>query len=372
MRSSFFLICVILLVAFALSVLQATTVPNEQIDLETYKIMQTIAKDSVNGNYSSRKVYYCSAKNGELNKNNKKLVFHTLLNSQSKLIELQEYSLNNTLKCKQIYAYDNFGKIVEICYYKSDGSKTQRTSYQFGSKGHQTGILTYNSDDSLIESSTYNYNDKGIIIDHCLYYSGYYEKCSPYYFKILYQYDDKNQNIQEQSYNSSDSSTMRTTYKYDNNGNITEERHYDISGLLSCKATYRYDSYGHNTEECNFNRDSLTQKIIFHYDSLGNIMEKQDYKSDNSLNTKTIYKYDNKSKLTEWCYYFSNGVLHQKTSFKYDLEGNRIEELNEFFNKGNLSLRLGTCYKYDKFKNLIERSTFANNKLTSCIIIEYN
>jgi hypothetical protein len=95
--------------------------------------------------------------------------------------------------------------------------------------------------------------------------------------------------------------------------------------------------------------------FLFKYDEKGNLIERNEYNSDNSLKIKTTYKYDEKGNRIGLNQYNSAGSLNSKETYKYDEKGNRIE-LNWYISDGSLY----TC-KYDEKGNWIEGNFYNSN-----------
>ena len=117
-------------------------------------------------------------------------------------------------------------------------------------------------------------------------------------------------------------------YKYDSNGNMVELSSYDSDGSLMRKYISKYDSNGNNVELSSYDSDgSLFMKYISKYDSNGNKVEWLEYDLLGSLSGKSIYKYDSKNRIIE--------------SISYDLES-KFGELQEIPTKK-------TIYQYEEY-----------------------
>ena len=105
------------------------------------------------------------------------------------------------------------------------------------------------------------------------------------------------------------------------------------------------------------------------YNEKGNLIEKNEYKANDSLRSKTIYKYDNNGKKTEWTYYTYDNSIEIMLNNKYDKKGNCIE-VNNYYSNG--SLKYKQIYKYDNKGNKIEyEDYYPDSSMCSKTIYKY-
>jgi hypothetical protein len=151
-------------------------------------------------------------------------------------------------------------------------------------------------------------------------------------------YDNDNYKISETGYNSLHKFT--TSFKHDIKGNILEEETKDYGGIESdCKNIFRYDSNNNETE---------------------NISVKVDSSDTYFFSQKLVYKYNDTQNKTEE-YYYQRDKLSAKDTYIYDSRGNCIEE-KEFCPPD--SLKSVITYKYtsfDKFGNWTTKFLYPSN-----------
>ena len=136
----------------------------------------------------------------------------------------------------------------------------------------------------------------------------------------------------------------KETYKYDDKGNEIEENTYNADGSLFFVPVF---------QEIVKNHESLSSTIIIKYDDKGNRIEENIYKviKGDSINGQVVgggvsnytitYKYDDKGNKIEaiWCR--SDGSLFEKETYKYEFDekGNWIKKISFRNQIGNIKER---------------------------------
>jgi len=170
---------------------------------------------------------------------------------------------------RNIYKYDSIGKLIE-----QDNYNELKTP-SFSSKKK----FIYDVNNNLIEKNTYL--SDGVLFE-----------------KIIYDYDENNNNIQSKcyKYDFDGKEVLKFMFKskYDKNGNEIESVHYDNLGRKEYTETYKYDEKGLIIEETS---DFLrTSKKKYTYDDNGNILKVKEYSIKEVLIGEETYEYkfDNK------------------------------------------------------------------------------
>jgi len=143
--------------------------------------------------------------------------------------------------------------------------------------------------------------------------------------------------------------------KYDSIGNIIQENDYDENGQLTFITKFKYDSNNNLIEELYFNEKGLSKfSKKYKYDSNNNkvemmVIDNYDF-NNNETYLDSIY-YDSNNNVikvnSEFGHPFkSGGGIYR---FKYDSNNNKIETTRELY-----STYYRTTYKYDFNNNLIE------------------
>ncbi|MFN8417112.1 MAG: hypothetical protein U0U66_12340 [Cytophagaceae bacterium] len=107
---------------------------------------------------------------------------------------------------------------------------------------------------------------------------------------------------------------------FDSQGNLIEEQSYK-SGSLDKKETYKYVS-GNCVEHCIYSSDgSLKKKETYKYDSFGKKIEEATYNGSGTLTSKTEIVYNAFGEKQSITKYDGKGTVVEKTVFTYDAKG---------------------------------------------------
>jgi len=199
---------------------------------------------------------------------------------------------------------------------------------------------------------------------------------------------------------------------FDKDGFTKEKRHYDKAGNYNGNTIVGYDEHKHRFTEISYNinkdidvsvrgiynKEKRELNSTIHYHSINDSATKIDFFDDfgrkiktdwlgakGKLTSRVIYKYDTRGNLIEETTYSSNGALSSKTRntfdgknykvqseteynselktyyFKYDNFGNVIEEYGG--RPGDRVVKTIYKYKYDKNNNWIERVSYLYGEL---------
>jgi hypothetical protein len=204
---------------------------------------------------------------------------------------------------------------------------------------------------NIRKQDNYLYNQKGFLIE-CQ-YIGLFNS------KYVMKYNDKNQLIEKNSFDSNGNQVPELAYRYDDKGNKIEDISYDSDGSIIYKRIFLFDENNCNVE-INFNRffDKYSSKEILKYDEKGRKVERNIFESSGLL-SKEYFEYDEMNNVVEERTYGSDGDLSFKFNYKYDEKGNRIEKKTG----GSMMVKSIYSYKYefDKYENWIKMTEFEND-----------
>jgi hypothetical protein len=210
------------------------------------------------------------------------------------------------------------------------------------------------------------FNNKGLPIEVVKYY--YYNK-GPDGIRVNIKYDDRNNKIEENSYEAK-KHTSRKVYKYDDKGNRIEELTFTPNGTLYDKNIYRYDDKRNKIEEVNYGVSGsisdrktfdpdIDSKLYFEYDNKGRKIKTFDTLESGSGWLVQTFEYDEKDRLIEKITYDDyEGYLYKIVKFKYDVNMNIVEVEKKQNIHGVLKLTFKETYQYDFLGNLIEKIDF--------------
>ncbi|HTK21705.1 MAG TPA: hypothetical protein VL442_19445 [Mucilaginibacter sp.] len=133
-------------------------------------------------------------------------------------------------------------------------------------------------------------------------------------------------------------STIKFDFKYTKEGKELEF----LARLGNGRTIHKYDKIGHRIGSYYYDTDGIYQKILYRYDTLGNINQTEAYNKSNILQHKVTYRYDDKRLLMEEDYFalnaktYTSNVLYEYKSF--DENGNWIKALKKVVQKYTLSI----------------------------------
>ena len=156
----------------------------------------------------------------------------------------------------------------------------------------------------------------------------------------------------------------RVIYRYNTAGNMAESGFINEKDSTIINTRYFYDC---NQKMIEVDYYSSNIKLIRKYDEIKNEAEdKEFYSDDNRLKDRYVYKYDERGKLVELQFYFPDDSKGFNDTYKYDDKGNMIA--SKVYYRDGTSRHLDS-FKYDENGNEIE---WKNNTLDGCIdIIKY-
>jgi len=193
----------------------------------------------------------------------------------------------DTTDFKTYYAYNTDGNMVEKKLYNK-GILLYNADFIYNDNGKLVEKNTFASD-SLQDKISYNLDGSGNI-------TGSIDSNfkSHTIVKSTYTYDNQNNLIEADAWNSADTQknplTFKNGFKYDNKNNVIEEDHFDIKGSLGEKITSTYDDDGNliSIEIYNPSGNPATQKLTYKYDfdKTGNWINQQIFNNGSLLRIK--------------------------------------------------------------------------------------
>lgn len=233
---------------------------------------------------------------------------------------------------------------------KPDKKGVQVSSVRYNTQGHKVEETVYNLNDANAFAKTnYKYDRRGNLIEEI-------KTKGEIKTKIIYRYDSTDAKKEMVVYKPEGTVDRKAIYLYDGDNNMVESLGYLVDGRLYSRESFAYDSSGDMIE----NKSSLA-RFTYEYDSDGNMIELvkygRDFKTHDSLvyriSDRMIFEYDSLGNLNSTAVLKVDGSVKAKSKYQYDRNGNVIEEV-EFSSDGRAVYRVS--YKYDKRRNIIEDS----------------
>jgi hypothetical protein len=164
--------------------------------------------------------------------------------------------------------------------------------------------------------------------------------------------------------------TMTTISNYDDQGRLREMSTYQLDSLAE-KQIYLYDTIGHPINK-HFN-DSAESKItyrIFTCDSTGNIIQYVDYSSIGEVTAKVTRKNDKKGNKIESFRYDAGGNLILSMTFDYDKRGICTEYRNYDVNRNLVKTTYRKCD--DEGNMIFSKYSTTNGKERDSVFYTYS
>ncbi|ATA75302.1 MULTISPECIES: sugar-binding protein [Capnocytophaga] len=170
--------------------------------------------------------------------------------------------------------FDREGYKTDALYYDKEGKLNHKVVYRYSNTRKRTARETYGSDGKMSKRSVYLYDQKGNKIA----FRGYNSQGA--IFEVYaYKNNDKGQEIEEVCVQTEQSTCGKYTHEYDDAGRVSKLCRY-VSTRSSkpdnCE-TYSYDAEGRMVEAILYQGERLIYKVVFEYDSSGNITTQTKY-----------------------------------------------------------------------------------------------
>lgn len=246
------------------------------------------------------------------------------------------------------------------------------------------------SKDSISNESYFN--EKGLLLKQNTYNSK-----ANLESKVLFKYDENNNNIERTTYHYDGSLASRKVNKFDRGNKLVESHEFDVYGKVTNKKTTSYDSAGHriltsyewmsrglvktlesvfdnsdnNVANLYFSDDALASREIKHYDVKGNVVETIQYFPLTNEQVATRCKYNKQRNKVE-VIVFNNNLAKSRTLFRYDAKNN-LTEILSYGVLGTLESHHQYLYEFDAENNWIKRIHVFNKQPSSVLVrrIEY-
>lgn len=292
---------------------------------------------------------------------------------------------------KIVYTYDNYNVSTER-YYDANNKLVKVDDvvghdYKYDDKGNETERIPIGPDGNVAEGklvTRYEYDDNDNVIVLSFYKNGLREENLYDIHKIVYEYNARNEIIEERIYNkhnrlsiSSYTNVAISRYEYNDKGECVKRSYFGTDEKpCNCKegwssATYEYDQFGNVIRQCFFGTDGNPTPVsefppvgIAEYDKWGNMVyvAAQDGKG-NFINymgepwSIQRTEFDKNNRVIAVSYYDTNDKPtygadgHHKKTNKYDEYNNIVEEA--YYGKDLLPILVNNVH--------LKRSTYVPN-----------
>lgn len=192
---------------------------------------------------------------------------------------------------------------------------------------------------------------------------GYFGKENP--MKIVFVCEDKGRITEELFYNSVNKIDVKTIYKYSDKGNLIEEI---ISNGI--KVVYSYDSKNNKKSERTYDLveneggrafGSVGKIVYFHYYKNNKLKEIGSYNFDGSRiwnpqiqAHKIVYAYDSKGQIAFTTFFNQDNSVRSKTRYIYDSTGILVKEFS-FVSEDKTTYIYNYTYEFDEPGNWIRQ-----------------
>ena len=176
-----------------------------------------------------------------------------------------------SLDTSRSYSYDSKRRLIRSVGRDPNGTVTGQNDYRYDSTGRLSEFIDHSRSGTLSEKRLFAYDNakRQVTVTWITYYS----KPSTKYF--VYTFDLKARAVERTTLNDDRSLNHRIVYSYDSNGNLAKEEHYDEKNQYGWGQiyTYKLDAHG-NWYECENkytqpgkepNLDMVTYRVITYY-----------------------------------------------------------------------------------------------------------
>lgn len=166
-------------------------------------------------------------------------------------------------------------------------------------------------------------------------------------YSLEYEYDSAGRKISMSNFDGlGESGNLRhkIIYKYDSIGNVVEEIRYNANGKAEERYFYKYDVANNLVEESKYNSIGgccYNHYYTYEYDSTGRVVKIIRGGTDSLGERSQTYQYDSEGNLVEEIEYDTLGSLLEKYTYEYDAAGNVVGK-----------------NRYDRFNSLVEKTTY--------------
>lgn len=195
----------------------------------------------------------------------------------------------------ELFDFDSQGNAIRCEGYGMDGHLNYTIDGEYfadGKKAAETLCFIYNYEQPYYQYVTYDYNEAGML-------------------RIMYtQYNPENVQVTEYTYDG-ELNLIREVLSTE--GEVISQKVYEyMDGMLYAEVFQ--DEVGEGN--CTY---------IYHYNDLGQLIEKDFFDKDQQCTSYMLYAYDEKGNLRETLYY-ADGILNETDTYSYDEHNNLIRE----------------------------------------------
>lgn len=187
-------------------------------------------------------------------------------------------------------------------------------------------------------------------------------------FKYSYtEFDVSGNLVQELKFTASGEIEEKETYTFNSEGKVTEEISYLSDEEVAEHKTFEYSADGLLTKAYKHYADGSRDKIIYEYDTRGNIISKTVFDADEEVESKAEYAWENKHMVKKSLYEY--GELVQEEINVFDEHDNLVESTTWTAEDGKSK----TLNQYDDKNNLVKTLVYNNDdKLVSKTLYTFN
>ncbi len=234
-----------------------------------------------------------------------------------------------------VTTYAENGDVAEVSALNPKGVVTHTEKYNYDSRGNKTAYIRQSGDNSY--QKKYAYNDKNQLTEE----SGFDGVEN---FRNIYIYDAKGElseirymkgsvlkekrvflkdgiSTHVSVYNATGALISKLNLKYDNTGNLIEEVVYGVNQLEVEKKIYNYDDKKNLTEEAKYKLDKITLRLIYNYNTSGDLLEIIEESPGVVRFVKKSLSYDTKGNLSEIKWRRKGEEEFNRIAYQYDDQG---------------------------------------------------
>lgn len=217
-----------------------------------------------------------------------------LFNKEGYFTETTSYNIDNSIKHKNIYTYNNKkrhtetkrvdekgilltkyipiynekGQKIEYYHYNPKGEVTQKSTFSYDEKGNLINKTTFDAKGEKLHEDNLKYNNNNLFIGNSFISFAYNEKQNNEYI-----YDDNNRKIKSSSsfYDIDNNLVSKVDFDYNENEDVIKLRILDEKErpMTSLKFEYIYDKYNNWTKRTimnSFTSTETTEREITYYE----------------------------------------------------------------------------------------------------------
>ena len=222
------------------------------------------------------------------------------------------YDKDNKIQYRYEYEYDQYGNEIKLTEIGEDNSKTEYvTTYKYNDK-KQITVSEVSAFGRISYRSEYQYNQNGDVYKITSYAYNRRNNSLELYSTNEHVYDDNNNLIKINTYDSEGSLESYYEYVYDDKGQLISEDYYDgtfVENGFECLTheEYEYDSDGKKIKTSS-GVGSISYVYEYEYNSKGQVIRAVSSK----LQYETEYEYDDKGNVIKEITYDNHTVVSRK------------------------------------------------------------